>query len=412
MQPTHKNKNSVSKAVIKRLLFIIFIIGCYVYITIHLPLPTIKPSLLSQQSKIAASNIVWPSIGEAAVGIEGSKTLQSHGQQTMVPTASTAKLITALSVLKIKPLKLGQQGPLITISANDVAIYNKYVSEQGSVVPVKIGEKISEYQLLQGMMLPSANNMADTLAIWAFGSLKNYSSYANQYCHKKGLLHTHVGSDASGYLPNTVSTAQNLVKLGEDAISNPVLASIVQQKTANNIPVVGTISNINQLLGVDHIIGIKTGNSNQAGGVYVSASKVKLSNNHQVTIVTTLANAPDLYDAMTYSLPLIKSAQTNFSSMNLLTKNQNVGTLKLPWGRSIPIIAANNLINTYWNGDKAQADVHVNNINLNHIKKDLIVGYAITHKAIYNNSESIPLKLKQPINMPSIWWRVTHPFTM
>ncbi len=60
------------------------------------------------------------------------------------PIASVAKVMTAYAVLKQKPLSAGQQGPMITITAADVAIYNDYVAKDGSVAKVEQGEQISE----------------------------------------------------------------------------------------------------------------------------------------------------------------------------------------------------------------------------------------------------------------------------
>ncbi|HEY5441984.1 MAG TPA: serine hydrolase, partial [Candidatus Saccharimonadales bacterium] len=202
------------------------------------PLPVLTPALAATQLSIQtpAAQLTWPTSGQSAVGIVGSSILATHNAQTPVPTASTAKLITALVVLREKPLSLGQQGPIITLTAADAALYSSYMAQGGSVVPVVASEQISEYQMLQAIMLPSANNMADSLAIWAFGSLHDYNVAATAYLNQLGLTHTHVGSDASGFAPTTTSTAHDLVRLGELAMQNPVLSQVVGQPTASGLP--------------------------------------------------------------------------------------------------------------------------------------------------------------------------------
>ena len=87
------------------------------------------------------------------------------------------------------------------------------------------------------------------MAIWAFGSLKNYSQAANQYLEDQGLVETHVGSDASGFNPSTTSTARDLVRIGELVMQDPVLKQIVGQSSASDFPVVNNIKNVNSLLG-------------------------------------------------------------------------------------------------------------------------------------------------------------------
>jgi D-alanyl-D-alanine carboxypeptidase (penicillin-binding protein 5/6) len=178
--------------------------------------------------------------------------------------------MTAYSVLKQKPLKPGQQGPIISISDQDVLTYNDYYSKGGSVAKVVPGEKISEYQALQALMLPSANNFADTLAIWAFGSMDKYILYANNQAKTLGLKDTHI-SDASGFSPQTLSSARDLVLLGQAAIKDPALAEIANQQQAN-VPEAGTVHNVNWLLGTDNVNGIKTGNTEEAMGCFLFSS--------------------------------------------------------------------------------------------------------------------------------------------
>lgn len=374
------------------------------------PLPAIPPTInnAALSKRAPAGNLVWPAAGQSAVGIVGSTILETHGKQKPVPTASTAKLITALTVLQAKPLSPGQQGPTLTLGPADVALYNSYHAQDGSLVPVKNGEKISEYQVLQAMMLPSSNNLADSLAIWAFGSLRNYQLAANQFLEDNGLVESHVGKDASGLNPSTTSTAEDLARIGELAMQHPVLSKIVGQSSATGIPVVGTIKNVNQLLGADHIIGVKTGNSDQAGGVYVSASRVQV-NGKPVTIVTALAGAPGLWEAMHGSLPLIKSAQANFKPVNVVKKDVAIAVYKTPWGQSIPATATNNLSLKVWSGSTITAKPRLQNITAS-AHTDQNVGNVTVPASVYNNQLSTSVSLQTSPTKPSTWWRLTHPF--
>jgi D-alanyl-D-alanine carboxypeptidase (penicillin-binding protein 5/6) len=317
-------------------------------------------------------------------------------------------LITALTVLSVKPLSPGEQGPTLTLGPADVALYNSYHSQDGSLVKVQNGEKISEYQVLQTLMLPSSNNMADSLAIWAFGSLKNYQQSANQFLEDNGLVESHVGKDASGFDPSTTSTAEDLARIGELVMQNPVLAQIVGQSSASGIPVAGTIKNVNQLLGYDNIVGIKTGNTDQAGGVYVSASKVTV-NGKPVTIVTALAGAPGLWEAMHDSLPLIRSAQTNFKPVTAVAENSPVATYSQPWGGNVSAVAAKSIKFDAWGGSTIQAQARLNKISSDD-KAGQIVGSVTVPKSAYNDQLSASVKLQSSPAKSTIWWRLTHPF--
>jgi D-alanyl-D-alanine carboxypeptidase len=238
-------------------------------------------------------------------------------------------------ILKKFPLRVGQTtAPLITIEPTDVALYQQYLAEDGSVVQVVSGEQISEYQALQAMLLPSANNIADSLAIWAYGSLEQYSKAANEYLPILGLKHTTIGSDASGFLPTTTSTASDLTILGLDALQNPVIAQIVAQKQAT-IPIAGVVYNVNQLLSRGDVVGIKTGNSDQAGGVYIFAVNDELVSNHNVVIVGTIEGTPNLEDSFTVAVQLISFAEANFNNDVVVNAHQAVGSYKVPWQKNI-----------------------------------------------------------------------------
>jgi D-alanyl-D-alanine carboxypeptidase (penicillin-binding protein 5/6) len=378
--------------------------------TLARPLPSIAPTIDNARliAKVPDSDLQWPSQGQAAVGIVGTSILETHGKQQPVPIASTAKLITALTVLQTKPLLPGEQGPTITLGPADVALYNSYHAQDGSLVRVQNGEKISEYQALQTIMLPSSNNMADSLAIWAFGSLKNYQQAANQFLEDHGLVETHVGKDASGLDPSTTSTASDLAKIGELSMQSPVLAQIVGQSSASGIPVVGTIKNVNQLLGTNNIIGVKTGNTDQAGGVYVSASRINV-NNKPVTIVTALAGAPGLWEAMHDSLPLIKSAQNNFKPVTVAASGSDIANYEIPWGGSASTSVAKELGLKAWGGSTLKGQANLRNINTGS-QSNQLVGRVTVSKSVYNDALSAPVKLQTAPGQPSAWWRLTHPF--
>lgn len=345
----------------------------------------------------------WPSTGQAALGAVGYGLLASHGTQKPVPTASVAKLITALMVLRMKPLSPGEQGPMLTLGQADIDLYNNYVSQGGSVSAVADGEQITEYQALQGMLLPSANNLADSLAIWAFGSLANYAQYANRQLAAWGFNHTHVGSDASGLSPTTTSNVSNLVKLGNLASANPVLAEIVAQSSAD-IPVAGTIRNVNWLLGTNGINGLKTGNSDQAGGVYLFSAVYAVPQGPKLTIIGAVMDAPTLQQAMNDSARLLASAQPGLVMADTLAASQTVGYYQLPWSKTVTTVAtvaaAKGLV---WQGKALEKPV----ISLARIKPPVKAG-TVVGTAGFEDSQPVSVILSQPVPGPSLWWRLTN----
>ncbi len=381
-------------------LLVLVLIAGYAFWALHRALPLLQPEPYRSQItvKTGSPSLAWPAAGQSAVSILGTDILETHGPQKPAPTASVAKVITALTVLDKKPLATGQQGPTITLTANDMTLYKNYAAEDGSLVPVSAGEKISQYQMLQAMMLPSANNIADSLAIWAFGSLPDYATAANAYLATHGLKDTHVGSDASGLSPTTTSTATDLVKLGQLAMQNQVLASIAGQSTATGIPMTTTVKNVNQLLGTTGIVGIKTGNSDPAGGVFLSASKITI-NGKPVTVITAVEGSPTLFVALKDSLALVRSAQANFVPITVIKGGDKIASYAVPWSTPTPAIAAKDLATNAWKGSTVKAMATLRPLNI----------HAVDAGKINLPDISVAVKLQKPAPKPSAWWRLTHP---
>src|SRR5665213_2009914 len=317
---------------------LVVVAGLAIWNRLETPTVILKPKLLYQATQAKPLPLTWPASGQAAIGTPGYGVLETHGVQKPVPTASVAKLITVLAVLKVKPLAAGTQGPTLTLGQGDVDIYSNYAAEGGSVAMVTDDEQISEYQMIQAMLLPSANNMADSLAIWAFGSLSSYAAYANQMLSTLSLNHTHVGSDASGFQPDTTSTPSDLVLLGEIAEANPIISAIANQSSAE-IPVAGTVHNVDWLLGTDGINGLKTGNSDQAGGVFLFSAPSSLATGHSVTIIGAVMDQPSLLAAMNSGPPLLTSVQKAFTYPTIIPAGQAVAEYAVPWGKTITAVA-------------------------------------------------------------------------
>jgi D-alanyl-D-alanine carboxypeptidase (penicillin-binding protein 5/6) len=134
------------------------------------------------------------------------------------------------------------------------------------VVSIATGEQLTEFQALQALLLPSANNIAAVLARWDTGSVDGFVARMNATARSLGMIHTRY-TDPSGYDDSTVSTAADQVRLVERAMRLPVFVSIVATSSAT-LPVAGTVHNTNTLLGRDGFVGVKTGSTAAAGGCF------------------------------------------------------------------------------------------------------------------------------------------------
>jgi D-alanyl-D-alanine carboxypeptidase (penicillin-binding protein 5/6) len=310
------------------------------------------PALQTIGSSTAAPGgstaVPWPSAAEGAIGGEDGGALASSPGAQARPIASVAKVMTALVVLDEKPLKSGDQGPAITVTADDVTEYQQEKADQESVVAVQAGEQLSEYQALQGLLIPSGNNIASLLARWASGSVDAHVQKMNDRAKALGLART-TFSDVSGLSEKTVSVPADLVRLGQVALENTVLAGIVQQEQAI-LPVAGLLPNVNYALGQDGIFGIKTGNTTAGGAIYLFAGNVQLSAGTKIYVVGAVQGLPTLDGAFSAARALLDAARTSLQMIHVVTKNQTVGRYDLPWGGGSDVVAGQDLNVLVWAG--------------------------------------------------------------
>jgi serine-type D-Ala-D-Ala carboxypeptidase (penicillin-binding protein 5/6) len=236
------------------------------YLRVHRLLPT-RVKLPGKPFKPA-----WPSEGEATIAVEGVGSLGGTGGQKPVPIASVAKVMTAYLTLKMFPLKPGAEGFKVRISQAQVNEERERVALDQSTVAVRAGEVLSERQLLEALLLPSANNIAALLAVHDSGSTAAFVKQMNGTARELSMDQTHY-TDPSGFEASTVSTATDQVKLARMAMQDPTFAQIVA-KTSTVLPVVGRVLNYNELAGRDGYVGIKTGSDEAAGGCLLFAKRM------------------------------------------------------------------------------------------------------------------------------------------
>jgi D-alanyl-D-alanine carboxypeptidase (penicillin-binding protein 5/6) len=213
----------------------------------------------------------WPTSGQAAIGIEPRAHVadMSTGSDQPVPIASLAKIMTALLVLRDHPLHHGAGGLSLQVGrtlVDDTALRQR---EGQSVVPVRDGTSLTEREALEAVLLPSANNIAVAIAQRDAGSVDRFVDRMNAAAAALGMHHTHY-TDPSGFDPLTISTASDQLRLTRAALAVPDFAQLVRTRTAW-IPVAGTITNTDTLLGRDGFVGVKTGSDNAAGGCFAFA---------------------------------------------------------------------------------------------------------------------------------------------
>ena len=230
----------------------------------------------------SAPALAWPREGQAAVEVEGVGSFGAVGGSRPLPIASVAKVMTAYLTLREHPLAAGAQGFTITITPAEVVEQGERVALGESTLPVRVGERLSERQALQALLLPSANNVAALLAVHDAGSVGAFVARMNATARSLGMSAT-TYTDPSGFDTTTVSTAADQLKLARVAMRVPAFAQIVAEP-ATVLPVAGRVVNFNALVGSAGYVGVKTGSDSAAGGCLVFAKRTAVGG-RRVTVL-------------------------------------------------------------------------------------------------------------------------------
>ncbi len=346
----------------------------------------------------------WPHTGSAAVSVQGLGFIASSGNEQSIPAASVTKVMTALVLLEDKSLALNQSGPTITITDADVQSYETDRAGNQSVAAVRAGEQLTELQVLQGMLIPSANNLAETLARWDAGSIGAFVIKMNARAAALNLTHTRF-ADVSGASPGSVSTPSDLVTLGMTAMKQEVLAQIVGMGQAE-LPVAGTVYNVNAALGQSGIIGIKTGSGLNSGANFLFAATVAVDG-RQITVYGCVMGQPTLDFAFSTAKTLIGSMAAVLHVRRVISRNQTIATYATPWGAQSDLVASVDVDLIEWPGMVLRQRLDAPSLV---IDQPLAAGTkeGTQHLTLGDYNLDVTLVTAGPLYPPGRLWRLTR----
>ncbi|WP_030393499.1 D-alanyl-D-alanine carboxypeptidase [Kitasatospora purpeofusca] len=289
-------------------------------------------------------DLAWPAKGQSAAGVVGVGSLGSSGPETPASIASVTKVMNAYLILQAHPLKKGEGGPKITVD-------KQAAQESGNVdesrVTLTEGQQLSQYQALELLMLPSANNVARLLARWDAGSEEAFVKKMNDTAAAFGMTNT-TYTDPAGFNAETRSTAKDQLKLAEQVMQDEIFRQIVStpDTTFNN----QKISNTNTLISPKNgIIGVKTGSSTPAGGCLMWAAFKDVAGARRLILGVTLgqpattAEPSILKVVQSVSAKQIQAAQNGLTGQTLAKQGDVVGRIDDGLGGSVPVVAAQDL---------------------------------------------------------------------
>ncbi|MFD8144380.1 serine hydrolase [Streptomyces sp. NPDC059708] len=318
------------------------------------PLPA--PQLAAAQDSVTLDGqltIPWPAKGQGAVRISGSGDVATFGEQKPTPTASVAKAMTAYLILKDHPLRKGEQGPQIEIDAQAAA--ESASGDESRIKSLRAGQTFSQREMLEMVMLPSANNIARLLARWdgGGGGEAAFVAKMNAAARELGMRDT-TYTDPSGLNATTVSTAVDQLKLAEAAMRDETFRAVVETKSKAIKGVVERLDNSNKLLWEKELgnKGIKTGSSTAAGGTLVWAADKQIGDETPLILGALMeqrADGPDPQALRSLDLvldntrPINAAVRKALAATPVIHKGQTIGHVSDGLGGRTPLVATKDL---------------------------------------------------------------------
>jgi serine-type D-Ala-D-Ala carboxypeptidase (penicillin-binding protein 5/6) len=244
--------------------------------------------------------------------------LASSSPNKRLPIASTTKLMTAYLALKhLKPSQM-------------IAAPNYHPSASAEVeLGLRPGERLRVRDLLYGLLLPSASDAAETLAVGVAGSASAFVTEMNQTARQLGLTNTRYANPIGLDDPDNYSTAHDLVKLASILLKNPLFARIVNTPSAtlHSGDHVRQVTSRDTLLNeVPWINGVKTGHTLGAGFVLVGSGT-----QDSTTLISAVLGAPDEATRDSDTLKLLQYGFSLYHPVQPVRQGQQLADPKLDY---------------------------------------------------------------------------------
>ncbi|HCR43567.1 MAG TPA: D-alanyl-D-alanine carboxypeptidase [Ruminococcaceae bacterium] len=252
------------------------------------------------------------------------------------------------------------KGTNITVSKK---VINELLGTGSSLSNIKAGDVLSAYQLLNCMMVPSGNDAALVIADYVGGGdVAKFVDMMNAKAKALGCTGTHFANPHGLHDANHYTTAADLVKITEYAMSLPYFMQITSQTRYSYSPAGGSDAGKNRLLVTTNYMidktlaggkyyykyakGIKTGHTDESGYCLISSGS---ADGYSYLCVALGAPSVDAKGKkvstrgeMIDSAALYRWALTSLSMKKVVSAGENVGEvqLKYAWNKDSLLLTA------------------------------------------------------------------------
>lgn len=224
--------------------------------------------------------------------------------------ASITKLMTALLVAE----NCGLEG---TVTFSETAVSKL---ESGAVtLKIQAGEKISVKDCMYGLMLKSANEIANGLAEHVAGSIEAFADKMNQKAKSLGCTNTNFENPNGLNNSEHVTTARDMALIAAAAYQNEIVRKVTSTLTydfpaTQAVNSVRTLTMGHKMLDPDRaeyypgIVGGKTGFTSLAGNTLVTCAEKDGTRLIAVILKSTQTHYSDTKKLLDYGFELVQTA--------------------------------------------------------------------------------------------------------
>lgn len=355
--------------------------------------------------------------GEAAILIDYDTLeilYEKNSNQKLYP-ASTTKIMTG-----ILAIENGNLDDLITIDQEVVDL------TAGSHIALEPGEVLTLEQLLDALLIESANDAAVALAKYVSGSVEDFAKLMNDKAKSLGAMNTNFVNPNGLPDENHLTTAYDLSLIARYAMENPTFKNIVKDYRAT-IPITNKktekryLKSANRLLYSNERIlldeqyvpikyegvnGVKSGYTVAAGHCLVTSLDKA---GHTFIAVVLKSNTQNIYSdthkLLNYGLDNFEKIKVCFA--NRFIDNFNVENGVLPFVTGITKSDGYYIVN-YKDRDKIKESISFDEVLEAPIEKGQVVGsakYLLEGKIIAETDIVTTMAIAQ-VPVPSLWSKI------
>lgn len=241
------------------------------------------------------------------------KVLHGHNMYQQMYPASTTKIMTAMLALENLPLE------------DSITLPDDFINVGETSLGLLPGATQNVEELLMAMMLRSANDAAQAVAIGVSGSEEAFVEQMNARVAELGLSHTHFVNPHGLHDANHYTTAYDLAQIARAALDNPDFCRIINTESCTVHKLNGEddfeVYNRNNLLTQYELAdGVKTGYTKQAGNCFVASA----TNAEGMQLIAVVLSSENIYDD---AQALLEWGFDNFGRTLIVDANTVKGSL-------------------------------------------------------------------------------------